>query len=113
MALLLVFTLSLSAEESIQEDEDFKEGTVVKTVNGLKFNVPPDRPIEKKNSIVAPMEIDKYVALKFSKIESRLEKIENDIKGMKTELEAVRKDFKPLMDQKPVPQNPPLEQKAP
>ncbi|MBU1061783.1 MAG: hypothetical protein KJ952_03555 [Candidatus Omnitrophica bacterium] len=69
---------------------------VVKTVDGLRFEVPEDRPIEKKHGIVAPMELDKYVAFKFSKVEKRLDKIEDFINKAEEDLRLLKEDMESL-----------------
>lgn len=47
---------------------------VTKTVDGLKFAVQEDRPIEKVGGIYKPIDIDSYVAYKFNKLEDELKK---------------------------------------
>jgi len=46
---------------------------------GLLFTVPEDWPIEERGGVVAPIPIEEYVTRKFKDIESRLEKIKQDL----------------------------------
>lgn len=73
------FTLILQAlpiEEYKTEDEEARAYNVtrtIKTVNGLSFLVQEDRPIEKIAGIWRPIDIDSYVALKFGKLEKKMQ----------------------------------------
>lgn len=79
---------------------EFEDNTVVKTVDGLKFRVPEDRPIEKKDGIIAPMEIDKYVAMKFLKAEERFVSIEESIKRIEEDLTLIKQELQSLKKSK-------------
>ncbi len=81
-------------QEEKKEEEGFEYKTLIRTVNGINFDIPEDRPIEKRGGIVAPMEVDKYVALKFSKLEERLQNMEDSIKRIEEELNLIRDDMK-------------------
>lgn len=89
---IFLFPVTLPAQEDNDDGEEFQYNTVVKVVDGLKFNVPEDRPIEKKDGVVMPMPIDKYVALKFSRLGKRLEKMEDSIRKIQADLSSVRED---------------------
>ena len=89
---LFIFLIPLAAF-AVEEDE-----TVVKTVDGLRFDVPEDRPIEKRHGIVAPMQLDKYVAIKFAKAEDRLYKIEDSINEIREDLILIKEDIKLLKE---------------
>ena len=91
LVFLLVFPVLTIAEET---EEEFECKTVIKTVDGLKFEVPEDRLIEKKNGIIMPMALDKYMAMKFSKMEARLQRIENSISKVEKNLKSVKEDIK-------------------
>ena len=83
---IVLAPLALYAEG---EDE-----TVVKTVDGLRFEVPEDMPIEKKNGIVAPIGLDKYVAFKFRKVDERLDKIEDFMTKAEEDLRLIKERLK-------------------
>ena len=87
--LFILISLSMAKEDKNQEEE-FGYKTIIKTVDGLKFKVAEDRPVEKKHGIVAPMELDKYVALKFSKLEERLQNIEDAIRKIEEKLSLIK-----------------------
>lgn len=85
-----IILLPIFAQDDAGLNEDAEGKTVVKTVAGLKFEVPKDRPIEEKNNIVSPIPLDEYVALKFSKLESRLQKIEESISQIQNQLNIIQ-----------------------
>jgi hypothetical protein len=87
-SLIILFPLFAQDDTGLKEDAEGK--TVIKTVSGLKFEVPEDRPIEERNNIIAPMPLDEYVALKFSKFESRLQKIEENINQIQDQLNIIQ-----------------------
>lgn len=47
----------------------------VKTVDGLNFRVEEDRPIEKVGGVYRPIDVDSYIALKFNKLEKKINEI--------------------------------------
>jgi hypothetical protein len=55
--------------------------SVVKTKDGLHFNVPPDWPIEERNGVVGPIPVEEYMARKFAGMESRLKTLEQQVAG--------------------------------
>jgi hypothetical protein len=74
-------------------DNKTSKDVVVKTVEGLRFSVPEDMPIQKKDGIIAPMKSDQYVAMKFSNLESRLQMIEKAITKINEDLSLVQKSL--------------------
>lgn len=68
--------------------------TVVKTKEGLRFNVPADWPIEERNGAVGPIPIEEYLAMKFSGIESRLRTLESQISGFELRLRVLEEESK-------------------
>jgi len=52
-----------------------------KTVDGLTFNVQADRPIEKVAGVYRPLDIDSYVAMKFAKMQEKLNQLEAALNG--------------------------------
>lgn len=67
---------ALPVEEYKTEDEEAKAYNVtrtVKTVNGLSFVVQEDRPIEKIAGVYRPIDLDSYVALKFGRLEKKMQ----------------------------------------
>ena len=63
--------------------------TVEKSVEGLRFNVPPDWPIEERAGLVAPIPIEEYLGKKFQGIESRLKALDERFKELESRLEAL------------------------
>ncbi len=84
LAVLSLFLLaSLSARSSpaeavvqykdeAAESKAYNTKRVVKTVEGLNFEVEEDRPIVQVGGIYRPVDIDAYVAIKFSELDQRL-----------------------------------------
>jgi hypothetical protein len=70
-------------------DNKAKKDFGVKTVEGLRFAVPEDMPIQKKDGITAPMKMEEYVAVKFSRIENRLSAVEKAIAKINEELSTI------------------------
>lgn len=92
LAILVILTF-VCAVSYAGEQEEFEYKTVIKEVAGHRFDVPEDMPIERKDGIIAPIAIDKYIALKFSRLEKKLdirfEKIEESIKELEQDLKAL------------------------
>lgn len=88
------------------------EHLVVKTVGGLRFAVPEDMPIQKKDGgIVAAMKLEEYAAMKFSNLESRLSSIEEAVTKITEELSMIQKNLdsmrKPVLISDSKQDNPP------
>ncbi len=77
-----------------EESRAYNVTHVIKTVEGLNFNVEEDRPIVKVAGIYRPIDIDEYVALKFGKlqrsIDDRLAAIEKRLTAIETSLADLR-----------------------
>ena len=95
-----------AAGEDEEEEEDLQGTAVIKMVDGIRFSVPDDRPIVRKDGLVVPLELDRYVALKFSKMKKRLTQIEDAIKKLKEDVDLVTRDVRSLKE-KMSPQEPP------
>ena len=61
----------------------------VTTPEGLNFNVPEDMPIEKRNGVIQPIPFEEYLYFKFSKINERLDVIENKIDKLSTSVDQI------------------------
>ena len=96
-ALVFISILPLSVEGAdVEQSDEYDNSTVVKIVDGIRFQVPEDRPIEQGKGFIRPMPLDAYVSAKFSKLENRLQKMENSIDAIKNDLAAVKEDIKLL-----------------
>lgn len=89
------FSAAGFAQQQEDAEEEFEYKAVIKTVGGINFEVPEDRPIEKKDGIIAPMALDKYVALKIHRMEKRLNSLEESMKNIEKELISIKQDVKP------------------
>ncbi len=68
------------------EEEGDSQGTVVKTRQGLNFQLPEDWPLEKRGGTVGPVPIEEYLGVKFAKLESRLAKLEKQMTELQTRM---------------------------
>jgi hypothetical protein len=113
---LSVFVLGLlvrsvfSLEEYKTEDDEAKVYNVtrvVKTVDGLRFMVQEDRPIEKIAGVYRPIDIDSYVAMKSNKIEKKVEdgdaRLLMRIEELAKRLAALEKKVDKLLEKDKVP----------
>lgn len=92
--LVFIFILPLGADGAdVEQSNESDDSTIVKTVDGIRFQVPEDRPIEQGKGFIRPMPLDAYVSMKFSKLENRLQKMEDSIEKIKNDLAAVKEDL--------------------
>jgi uncharacterized coiled-coil protein SlyX len=101
---------ALSMEEYKTEDEEAKAYNVtrsVKTVQGLNFRVEDDRPIEKIAGVYRPIDLDSYIALKFGKLEKKMNDqaaaTQQQIDGLNMRLEALTQKVNALSSPAPAP----------
>jgi hypothetical protein len=69
-----------------EEAEAYNVTRTIKTVEGLRFSVQEDRPIEKVGGVYRPLDMDSYVAMKINKLDKKI----SDLK------EATNKQFEEL-----------------
>ncbi len=77
---ILFFSPEVSmCQEEYKTDADeataYNVTRTVKTVDGLHFVVEEDRPITKVAGVYKPIDIDSYVALKFNKLDKKIDDI--------------------------------------
>ena len=84
-----VLAIAQDEEGSVAKQDD---NMVVKVVDGHKFRVPEDMPIEKKDGIIAPMETSEYISKKFAKLEKKVEGMEISIKEIEDRLNSLQGD---------------------
>ena len=68
--------------------------TVRKTKEQLHFELPPDWPVEKRGGIVGPIPVEEYLAMKFKRLESRLQTIEQHLNGLDLRLRVLEEASK-------------------
>lgn len=85
-AALLLLVLAVPAARGADEETDAAASTMVRTSDGLKFVVPPDWPIEKRNGIVAPIPIEEYLNRKFSGLERKVQALEEKVSALESKL---------------------------
>ncbi|MBI3324655.1 MAG: hypothetical protein HYZ92_05185 [Candidatus Omnitrophica bacterium] len=93
-ALVLMALLACGAPAMAAEKREASDGVVVKSEDGLRFKLPADWPVEKRNGILAPVPIEEYLSKKFSGVESRLQQLEQQINGFDLRLRVIEEELK-------------------
>ena len=88
--IFLAFPFSAGAdrEETDQMTEEMQKYRfeTVTTKEGLKFSIPSDMPIERKDGLVKPIPFEEYLYIKFKMIEERIGKMEKRLDAMEGKL---------------------------
>lgn len=84
MRVALVLALGLIGAGAAAADEG--DGTVIKTVDELRFKVPEDWPIERHGSAAGPIPVEEYLAMKFKNLDARLQAMEQQINQLSLRL---------------------------
>lgn len=105
---VILYSIYAVAFAAKNKDKNTDEDLIVRTEKGLRFKLPKDWPVEKRGGAIGPIPIEEYVALKFDKVNTQLQKIEQSIadlsidiqelKKLKKEIEGIRKDLANKMD---------------
>jgi len=79
---------------SVRADEPENQATLLTTkrLKGLKFQVPEDWPIEKRDGVVGPIPIEEYLAQKFNKVHEQLAAIQTAIQLLSERVEKIELD---------------------
>lgn len=89
----LFFVLFAFSISSHAQDEDvYKDKVVVKTISGIKFQVPEDMPIVKRNNTLMALPMEEYVYWKFSKMEDSLAGIANRVSASEQDISSLQKN---------------------
>lgn len=82
------FARADAAEDVDKTAEEFKkyQFETITTKEGLRFEVPPDMPIQRKDGLVQPVEFNQYLYVKFKMMEERIGKLEKQIDEMQKKL---------------------------
>lgn len=75
-------------------DERASSKTVVKTKDGLHFNLPADWPVEKRDGVVAPIPMEEYLGRKFSTLENRVHLLEGQAGSLDLRLRVMEEQLK-------------------
>jgi hypothetical protein len=92
--LAMLAGLLLGAAVAWAADKRESDGMVVKTEEGIRFKLPADWPIEKRNGIVAPIPVEEYLSKKLSAIESRLQQTEQQMGALDLRLRVIEEELK-------------------
>jgi len=84
--------------EGASDDARTYGKTVIKVVDGQRFQLPEDMPLQSKNNIIAPMPIEQYIAMKFERLEERLQRIEADVAALKKKDKMLMRDTRVTKD---------------
>ncbi len=100
LGLALVVAAMAAAPSRAAAADGAKDGktppsTVVKTHDGLRFNLPADWPVEKRDGAVGPIPIEEYLARKFSALDARLRALEQQIGSLDVRMRVLEESGKP------------------
>ena len=88
--LLVVFTIgSVWFNSPWQRNANAEDQNNVRSVKGLKFNVPEDWPIEERGGMLGPIPIEEYIAKKFNAIDSKFMEAEGKHINVKIKLDEI------------------------
>ena len=59
-----------------------RPATTTRSHGQLKFQLPPDWPIEERGGLVGPIPVEEYLAMKFSALDARLQGLEQQLSGL-------------------------------
>ncbi|MFA5039197.1 MAG: hypothetical protein WC732_05915 [Candidatus Omnitrophota bacterium] len=100
------FLLLSSRASSIEEYRTDAEAAAAynvtrkhKVVDGHVFYVEEDRPIEKVAGLYRPMDMDSYIALKFSKLQAQIDELRKETKANVDDIKAQIDDLSRKIDQ--------------
>ena len=95
-ALAAAAVLALAARMPAAAESTSSEGTasVIKKKDGIRFNVPPDWPIEERNGAVGPIPIEEYLGKKFSALESRVRLLEQQVSALELRVRVAEEEAK-------------------
>lgn len=80
LGLVVIFALAVTAGPTHAQK--------AKEMEGLRFQVPEDWPIEKRGGVLGPIPTEEYVALKFEKVNQELEAVKTEMSGQFSEIKA-------------------------
>jgi hypothetical protein len=81
---LLISHKAFCMNEYKSDDEEAAAYNVtrsVKTVEGLNFRVEEDRPIVKVGGVYRPIDVDSYIALKYSILEKKMNEVYSNLQN--------------------------------
>ena len=92
LAAMVIAGASAGAVDGKKGDE--QAPTVLKTQEGLRFNLPEDWPIEKRGGVLGPIPVEEYLSRKFSAVEIRLRSIEQQVSAFDLRLRVLEEAAK-------------------
>lgn len=75
-------------------DDKKGQATVLKTQDGLHFQLPPDWPIEKRGGAVGPIPVEEYLSRKFTALDQRIRAIEQQTSALDIRLRVLEEEIK-------------------
>jgi len=73
----------------IEEEENL---ITVETKEGLRFEVPSDRPIVKRNGVVAPIPMDEYLHQKMKTLLKRIDELDQKVEAVIDRVDRIEKE---------------------
>ncbi|MFA5356732.1 MAG: hypothetical protein WC301_04935 [Candidatus Omnitrophota bacterium] len=98
VVLIFAHARASAAEGDIAPDSRKEQGKMFKQVDGLRLVIPEDMPVVKRGSLVVPMSTEEYVSIKFSELDKRIERIEEEIKNISLEISLIKQDISSRKD---------------
>ncbi len=89
-----------------EESRDEKEEIIVREQKGLRFKLPADWPIERHDGVLSPVPVEKYLSLKFSAINVRLDSMEERISSLEQRLRLLEQELRAVRNSLPAPREP-------
>ncbi len=91
----MLLAAALAASGSVRAADDKpSDAKVLKTEDGLRFQLPADWPIEKRNGILGPIPIEEYIARKFSALNNRVQELERQQTSLDLKLRVLEEQLK-------------------
>ena len=96
LAMIACLSAAASAvtEAAGGKQKDDTPPTVLKTRDGLRFELPADWPVEKRGGVVTPMPIEAYLSKKFTALEARLQSLEQQVSGLDVRVRVLEESVK-------------------
>ena len=94
LAVMLCLVASIGQSAVAADHDDATPKTVLKTQDGLRFELPADWPLEKRGGALGPIPVEAYLARKFAAIEIRLRMLEQQLGSTELRLRVLEESLK-------------------
>lgn len=97
VAVALALTGTLQGAPPARAEVEIEEGSVVKIVDGVRFVLPEDWPVQKVGSAVTAVSVERYLAMKFKNLDARLQAMEQQINQLSLRLRVFEQTQQPQL----------------